>query len=278
MEDGIQKCTKCHEEKFEEEFSFRNKSTGKRKNQCKECVNELGRERYANDDEYREARNKRQRERYANDDEYREAEKERKRERKRERYANDLEYRDYQLNINREYMRERRKDPEFRDAENKHQRERYANDDEYREARNKRQRERYANDPEYLKNYLRERYANDPEFRDAKKNYMREWVLNNPEKVRIYRHKRREWLIDTWDGHTVGDIKRLREQQFNECKYCGVEMNDINYDPAQWTIEHIIPRTKGGTNTLDNIVIACRKCNSKKRTKDLEDFLVELNE
>lgn len=30
------------------------------------------------------------------------------------------------------------------------------------------------------------------------------------------------------------------------------------------TIDHVIPVSKGGTDDLENLVIACRKCNSKK--------------
>lgn len=39
------------------------------------------------------------------------------------------------------------------------------------------------------------------------------------------------------------------------CVYCG--------DPAD-TIDHVIPRSKGGTDDLDNLVPACRDCNSRK--------------
>jgi len=39
----------------------------------------------------------------------------------------------------------------------------------------------------------------------------------------------------------------------NECLYCGTKQN-ISTD-------HIIPRSKGGPDTADNSVTACKKCN-----------------
>lgn len=40
-----------------------------------------------------------------------------------------------------------------------------------------------------------------------------------------------------------------------KCTYCG--------DPAT-TTDHVIPRSRGGTNTKDNLVPACATCNSLK--------------
>ncbi|MCP3998998.1 MAG: HNH endonuclease, partial [bacterium] len=45
------------------------------------------------------------------------------------------------------------------------------------------------------------------------------------------------------------------------CAYCGVS------DDLQW--EHIIPRSAGGPDTIDNLVLACPECNLSKGTKDL---------
>lgn len=48
------------------------------------------------------------------------------------------------------------------------------------------------------------------------------------------------------------------------CAYCG--------RPGE-IIEHVIPRSKGGPDESNNIVNACKSCNSSKRDKDLADFL-----
>src|SRR3990172_3103400 len=45
-----------------------------------------------------------------------------------------------------------------------------------------------------------------------------------------------------------------------ECQYCGGKAENL---------DHVIPRTKGGTHTWDNLVAACRRCNGKKADKTL---------
>ncbi len=33
------------------------------------------------------------------------------------------------------------------------------------------------------------------------------------------------------------------------------------------SVDHVIPRSRGGTHTWDNVVAACRRCNSKKENR-----------
>ena len=46
------------------------------------------------------------------------------------------------------------------------------------------------------------------------------------------------------------------------CQYCGQE-----HKTHQLTFDHVIPRSKGGLTSWDNIVAACRDCNSTKGNK-----------
>jgi 5-methylcytosine-specific restriction endonuclease McrA len=41
------------------------------------------------------------------------------------------------------------------------------------------------------------------------------------------------------------------------CAYCGKKSDPV-------TVEHVIPRSKGGKSDYTNVVIACKKCNCKK--------------
>ena len=41
------------------------------------------------------------------------------------------------------------------------------------------------------------------------------------------------------------------------CQYCSKKSNSM-------TIDHIIPKNKGGKDRWDNLVAACSKCNTKK--------------
>lgn len=43
------------------------------------------------------------------------------------------------------------------------------------------------------------------------------------------------------------------------CQYCGKK-----FPPSELTIDHIIPKSKGGSTNWDNVVTCCKKCNNKK--------------
>jgi len=45
----------------------------------------------------------------------------------------------------------------------------------------------------------------------------------------------------------------------NSCQYCG--------STRHLTIDHIIPKSKGGSEEWTNLVVACSKCNTKKGDK-----------
>ena len=51
----------------------------------------------------------------------------------------------------------------------------------------------------------------------------------------------------------------------NQCQYC-----QRQFESVLLTIDHVVPKSKGGQNTWTNLVAACKKCNQKKgdRTPD----------
>lgn len=51
------------------------------------------------------------------------------------------------------------------------------------------------------------------------------------------------------------------------CQYCG---------SAAESIDHVIPRAKGGTHTWENVVAACRPCNVRKRDRLLRETSMTL--
>lgn len=49
------------------------------------------------------------------------------------------------------------------------------------------------------------------------------------------------------------------------CQYCG---RDLHSAPAsEVTLDHLIPRSQGGNNRNENLVTACRRCNSARGSK-----------
>jgi 5-methylcytosine-specific restriction endonuclease McrA len=53
----------------------------------------------------------------------------------------------------------------------------------------------------------------------------------------------------------------------HRCQYCGATAENI---------DHVIPRSKGGPHAWDNVVAACRPCNTAKRDRLLEDSGMKL--
>lgn len=53
----------------------------------------------------------------------------------------------------------------------------------------------------------------------------------------------------------------------HRCQYCG--------DRAE-SIDHVLPRSRGGEHIWENVVAACRRCNTKKRDRLLEQTSMHL--
>ena len=56
---------------------------------------------------------------------------------------------------------------------------------------------------------------------------------------------------------------RVTERAKGCCEYCH---SQERYSPDSFSIEHIVPLSKGGKNTLDNLAFACQGCNNRKYT------------
>lgn len=52
------------------------------------------------------------------------------------------------------------------------------------------------------------------------------------------------------------------------CHYCKREM-----DKWTLTLDHKVPRCRGGTSQLENLVLSCHFCNNKKRDLDYDEFI-----
>ena len=63
----------------------------------------------------------------------------------------------------------------------------------------------------------------------------------------------REYLLNKWN---------------RKCAYCDAENVSLQ-------VEHIHPKAKGGSNRISNLCLACEKCNLKKGTQDVQQFLAK---
>ena len=65
--------------------------------------------------------------------------------------------------------------------------------------------------------------------------------------------------------------KNIMIRDENRCQYCAKVFRD-----ADLTLDHVIPKSKGGKTRWDNIVMACKPCNQRKRDLLLESAPVSL--
>jgi len=63
------------------------------------------------------------------------------------------------------------------------------------------------------------------------------------------------------------EVKEYLLQKWNRrCAYCGVEN-------VPFEIEHILARSKGGSNRVNNLCLSCHSCNQAKGNKPVEEFV-----
>lgn len=53
------------------------------------------------------------------------------------------------------------------------------------------------------------------------------------------------------------------------CQYCGVRSKEL-------TLDHVVPRHRGGKHTWENLVSACRTCNHRKGGKSVDEARMTL--
>jgi 5-methylcytosine-specific restriction endonuclease McrA len=76
-----------------------------------------------------------------------------------------------------------------------------------------------------------------------------------PRVLRLVRYVAMRWR----HGHTPSWSKKgLRRRDGGLCGYCSRHAN---------TVDHIVPRSRGGLTTWENTVLACGACNGRKRDR-----------
>jgi 5-methylcytosine-specific restriction endonuclease McrA len=66
-------------------------------------------------------------------------------------------------------------------------------------------------------------------------------------------------------------VEQLIERDGPRCVWCGRELwrRDL-------TIEHVVPRSRGGHTTPDNAVVACRSCNRRRGSRPVDAYVRDL--
>lgn len=126
---------------------------------------------------------------------------------------------------------------------------------------------------EYWREYCRERKSKkreyDQQYRIANRDKIRagkkKWVENNRESIRlkgrVYAALRNARKRKTGGSYTKKDIKDQYARQHGKCYYCGQKVGDTYH------VDHVVPLSRGGSNSPENLVVACVHCNLSKSNK-----------
>ena len=71
---------------------------------------------------------------------------------------------------------------------------------------------------------------------------------------------------ETMNMRTIFDDEKIKLQTGQICNYCGSSEN--------LTLDHIFPQRFGGKDDAENLVFACKSCNSSKGKKDLMEWMI----
>lgn len=90
----------------------------------------------------------------------------------------------------------------------------------------------------------------------------REWRKQNPE-MDVIRHGRRRAAKDAVQSFKVTqrELKKIRSQP---CFYCG--------STQKICVDHVVPLSRGGNNSIGNYLPACISCNSSKKNKFITEW------
>lgn len=100
---------------------------------------------------------------------------------------------------------------------------------------------------------FRWKYRNDPIFRQAQ-----------IQRTRAQKLKRKKLMSGALTSKDAASVCAER----SSCLYCGCHLED-----ADKVLDHMDPLSKGGAHDISNLVVACKKCNTRKAAKEFIQWL-----
>jgi 5-methylcytosine-specific restriction endonuclease McrA len=125
-------------------------------------------------------------------------------------------------------------------------------------------------EPDKWKEYFRNWWLNHKDWdrnrRDSNPEYVKQrhhnYYENNKDKFYEKVNNRKAKIKEVGGTITNKEWKELCNKYGNRCLRCGRKV--------KLTIDHIIPLSKGGSNTIDNIQPLCGHCNPSKGAKTID--------
>lgn len=133
--------------------------------------------------------------------------------------------------------------------------------------------ERYAKNRERLLEKRKARYESDKSraleqnrrWREANlekhRAMCRDWAASHPHAARAIVARRRARKAGASGSHTKDDVLALQKAQGGVCVACHADLGD------GFHVDHIIPLTRGGSDSAENLQLLCPTCNRVKSNK-----------
>jgi 5-methylcytosine-specific restriction endonuclease McrA len=77
--------------------------------------------------------------------------------------------------------------------------------------------------------------------------------------------KMRRWRANQKEGW-FANRRAVFERDEYRCRYCGIDVGEDGH------CDHVIPKSRGGTDDVDNLVTACEQCNCSKGARTPEEW------
>jgi 5-methylcytosine-specific restriction endonuclease McrA len=121
--------------------------------------------------------------------------------------------------------------------------------------------DRIAADPRYQESRRRSRHRHYHKNQAKENQRAVRWMRKNPAQTAAIGHRRRV-LARAAGSFTQAEWDTVIAHYGRRCLRCNAT--------ERITIDHIIPLSKGGSNTVDNLQPLCHSCNSSKGSKHID--------
>lgn len=99
---------------------------------------------------------------------------------------------------------------------------------------------------------------------------LHDWAEQQPEAMRRHRYLASGGYDENGNRLFPEDWQATKASVYRRdgriCQYCGTSDGPFH-------IDHVIPRIKGGPDSIENLVVACASCNTKKGSKSVSEWL-----
>lgn len=173
---------------------------------------------------------------------------------------------------NPERMKQHRKNWEIKNPDKVKERHRRFSKKRYLRKREEylaKHKEYYKENRDRILGRVKEYYANN---RETRLTYLKKWQREHPEKNVEQNAKRRALELAAM-GNLVSlkeFVRSTKSKRTVVCYYC-----QKRFSSKKLHFDHIIPLSKGGAHSVDNLCVSCPKCNRSKHARFIASFKID---